>query len=97
MQRRLLALASGSSATGRAEFDRMIREKMEAAGEAVSGAGMQMLRESMNPAHALKGTDLKGYAAAADRIANEALEPYVRRVRANAKRLGKTKSFPGKR
>ena len=95
MQRRLLALATGSSASGRVELDRMVREKFEAAGEAVSAAGLQILRESLNPANAFKGGDFRQIAAAADRIASESLEPYVRRVRANAKRLGNKNPLSG--
>ena len=89
MQRRLMGLATDSAADSHAELDRMVREKMEAAGESFVEAGFQVMRESAKMSLAFLSGDVNALAGSADRIASSAVGPYAKRVRKNSVRLGK--------
>lgn len=83
-----LALDPGS-ARSRAETQRMVAEKMAAAGEAAMAAGFQMALDGMRMWGMMAAGRTPDVADAADRIAGRAARPYAKRVRANAKRLSR--------
>ncbi|OJF91950.1 hypothetical protein [Pararhizobium antarcticum] len=92
MSSRLQDLAASSlsgSTGGPAEVGQMINEKLSAAVESVMAVNMAMVKEGMIAVTALATGTCAGMAGASDRVAVAALEPYGKRVRANAQRLSR--------
>jgi hypothetical protein len=77
------------TAADRAEDTRMVAEKMQAAGEAVVAAQLEASRQMTEAWIGMAFGRAPNTRRAADAIASAALKPVRRKVRANAKRLGK--------
>jgi hypothetical protein len=75
-----------TTAKAQAEFARMFSEKMAAASESMIAAQFAIAGEMLKMAGSLTPQPTQ---RAIDRIAAKSVKPYARRVRANAKRLGK--------
>lgn len=85
----MTALTGGRVDT--AEFNRMITEKMAAAGESVIATNMAMAEENITAMAAMATGRSTSSHRAADSIARAAVKPYSKRVRSNVRRLSKQK------
>lgn len=86
-----VAVATGSTKE-MAKFNRMVTEKAAAAAESAMALNLSIARQGMAAAAAMPtGRKPTSGAKAAGRIAHAAMKPFSKRVRANAKRLTKTK------
>ena len=77
--------ATISTAKAQAEFGRMVSEKMAAAGESMVAAQFAVMGEMLKMSSSLRWPA----DGAASRIAAKGVRPYAKRVRANARRLGR--------
>ncbi|MDO9418727.1 hypothetical protein [Pararhizobium sp.] len=71
------------------EMTRMISEKFAAVAESFEAMGQAMLSEGMGASAAMASGKCGMLEGAAGRVASATIEPYVKRVRANASRLTK--------
>ncbi len=85
----MTALTGGGVNT--AEFNRMITEKVTAAGESVIAANMALAEENIAAITAIAMGRKTSARKAADSIAHAAVKPYSKRVRSNVRRLRKQK------
>ncbi len=85
----MFGLGGGSNETGR-----MVQEKFAAAAEGVIAAQVEWQAIWMQSALAIcQGVRPPGLIQSGNRLASAALKPAARRVKQNARRLGKRKSF----
>lgn len=80
---------SGGSARGSAEMNRMVDEKMAASAESAVALGAAMMKHGMHVASAVASGNSKAMSDASSHMTVAALAPYVKRVRANARRLSR--------
>ncbi|MGV1788967.1 hypothetical protein [Rhizobium sp. A37_96] len=73
------------------EFNRMITEKVAAAGESFIAANMAMAEQNIAAMTAMATGRNPSSHRAADSIAQAAVKPYSKRVRSNVRRLSKQK------
>jgi len=85
----LVVSGMNGSTGGATEVGQMFTEKLSAAMESVMAVNTAMVKEGMMAVTALATGTCAGMAGASDRVAVAALEPYGKRVRANARRLSK--------
>jgi 3-oxoacyl-ACP reductase-like protein len=86
-----MAMLTGSTGDI-AEFNRMVTEKTDAAAESAMAINASIAKHGLAAATAMAtGRKPASGAKTAGKIAHEAIKPYSKRVRANAKRLTKKK------